>query len=336
MEYNEAMRYLMEGVKEARAAEEKNGFESSAEYEADYQSLTQLEADVEVYEKKLKDYKQLKVKENEEVEKMIKKLAALQIEKDEMNSLSWAKICSVFSGKYEKRRAALDNDSLFAQVEMNNIKLNLQNLDRKIAIITKVLSETKKAFKAKRAYMRERYGENHRYEEEIGHKNMHLKTMIKEIDEAVAAINRIMGQGEKAIDNIDSVDSWEFLTDAIAPYSFVGTLVGEAMIFGRSADARDQLFLVTAMVPEVVKEIEDVIEAYRKFRSEYKDENPENELENEEDMDPPMEFIRINMLQIKDRGCYYQDDLDELFGRLNVIKNNLRKERSLVSKQIKK
>ena len=333
MEYNEAMRYIMEGVNEAQAEKER---EYDPEYEDDYRELTQLEADIEVFNKKLKDFRKMKAEENEEFEKMIKKLAALQIEKDELSSLSWKKICSVFSGKYEKKRADLDNDSLFAQVEMNSIKMNLQNLEQKIIICQKALTETKKAYKARRAYMKEKYGDDHRYEMEIDHKNLKLQTMIKEIDEAVTAINQLLGQGERAIDHMESADNWSLITENVLAFSFVGSMVGEAMISSRAADARDQMFLVNSMIPTVVKEIQDVIDAYRSFRSIYKDEDPDNDLENEQDMDPPMEFIRINMLALKTRGVYSPVDLDEVFGRLNVIKNNLRKERTLVNKMIKK
>ena len=335
MEYNDAMRYLMEGVREQQEKETATEV-YDAEYEKDYLALTQLEADLEVYNKKYKDFQKMKAEENENFEKMVKKLAELQIKKDELNSLSWAKICSVFSGKYEKRRAELDNDSLFAQVEMNSVKMNLQNLDRQLMIMKNLVSETKKAYNANRKYMKAKYGEEHRYEQEREHKNSKLKILIKEIDEALAAIDRLNGHGEKAVDYMDSADTWAIATDMISAFSFVGAFVSDTMTASRESDARDQMFLINSMLPTVVKEIEDVIEAYRAFRREYEDENPENDLENPEDMDPPIEFIRINTVALKDRRMYYAPDLEEIFCRLGIVKTNLRKERTIANKMIKK
>ena len=333
MEYNDAIRYLMEGAYEEQAEKESSYDE---EYEKDYEELTGLEADLKVFEEKIKDSSKTKQQEDEEFERMIKRLAELQIEKDELNSLSWKKICSVFSGKYEKRRADLDNDSLFAQVEMNSIKMNLQNIAQKIELCKKAKWETKKAFNAKRAYMKERYGADHRYESEIEHRNTKLQAIVKEIDEAVNEINKMMGHGEKAFDSMDSMDTWDMVADNISALSFVGMMVGESIAASREADARDRMFLINSMLPLVVKEVEDVIQAYSQYRAVYEDEDPENELENKEDMDPPMQFVKANIWAVKDKRIYTPDALGNVLEKMNVIKNYLSRERAIVKKMIKK
>ena len=56
MEYNDAIRYLMEGAYEEQAEKESSYDE---EYEKDYEELTGLEADLKVFEEKIKDFSKI-------------------------------------------------------------------------------------------------------------------------------------------------------------------------------------------------------------------------------------------------------------------------------------
>lgn len=343
MEYNDAMQYLMDSIKEdEKIKAEGKGFTSATdpEYEADYELLCQLSADLEVLKQKHEDYKKLEKKAKEDFELMVKKLAALQIREEELDSIGWKKICSVLTGKYEKQRAELDNDKLFAQTEMNAVKMDIETSGERLREVIRAQREIRNALNAQRKYMKMKYGEDNRYELEVEHKNMLVRAVIKEIDEAVIAVNKILHQNIAAELNANSADQWSTAANVtyglanIIPIAALGTLASSAVVNKRQSEVEGNIIVVNSMIPIVVKELQDVIDAYRKFNSEYSDGDPYEDLNDENDLDHAIDFIRANLNAIKGRRIYCYDDIYMLNDRLSVIISNLSKEKRLMLKEI--
>ena len=347
MEYTEAMRYVMEGAKqqiENKVPSTENNLtaEEMKAFERDYAELDQLAADVEVLKGKLKDFKDADSKNKADFEALVKKLAALQIEKDELEGMGWKKIKNVITGQYGKKIDSIESDQMVAQVEMNAVKMNMQMTADKIKETEKSLRQARKAFNIKRKFMKETYGENNRYEMEIEHKNVRIRSVIKEIDEACDAIFRVMDIGNTAYQYADSMVNMGTAADVV---SYAGGFIGMAasMAVGSIADNRyeqmqENIMAVSAMMPIVWKEIKDVLDSYLVFANEYteKDDSPYEDLNDESDLDHPIAFVRANFYAINGRSVYNMDDLSTMFGRLQVIKKNLVKQRTLLSKELKK
>ena len=348
MKYSDAMQYIMDGVKEQEAAKNSAGNSlgtdvsgkenSMAGFEEEYAKLNQLAAETEVLEKKKKDFQAMLKQNKADFEDLIKQLAALQIAKDELQSIGWAKISSIITGKYGKKIDKIESDEMFANVQLNSVKMNIQMLEMEIKEHSKALARTKRAFTKQRKYMIETYGEDNRYEMEIEHKNVKVRAVIKEIDEACDAILQIMNQGDVAFNMAEDADFWG---NAANFAGSVGGLVGFAacMAVGSVADDRAQkthasIYTVNAMLPLVCKEIKDVIDVFVTYSSEFGDNDPYEDLNDESDLDHPMAFVRANYYSIRGRSIYTLEEVDVIFGRLQVIRKNLIKERTLISKEL--
>ncbi len=334
------MQYIMDGIAEEQAKKEEQGITMtetlSQEFEADYDKISQLKADIDVFETKLRDYKRIEKETNEEFEGMVKKLAALQIAEEELDSIGWKKISSILTGKFEKKKAALDNDKLFAQVEMNAIKMNIQANAEKVKSITKILNETRKAFKAQRKYMLAKYGEDNRFEVETSHKNVRVKAVIKEIDEAVESVNELFGLIDKGMNALNSESLWDDATDYVSRFTMVGGLAASIVASSRYQESEEKLYMINATLPLTVKEIKDVLDAFRAFRTDFPDDNPFEDLGDESDIDHPINFIRANLGSIQNKGVYGDMDCSIVCDKLRIIRTNLIRERTLISKEMTK
>ncbi|MGN0164699.1 MAG: hypothetical protein ACI39R_00810 [Lachnospiraceae bacterium] len=233
-------------------------------YNDDYDRICQLEADIEVLERKQADYTRIERSVQNDFDRMVKKLAELEVEAQELDGFSWKKIKSKVSGKYE----VLDINNRRAreagQREMNSIRFKLSDVRGKLKDIKEELKRNKTEYNRLREYMKRTYTEFNEYEKHIQAENQKLRSIIKEIDEAITVVNEVEGIAGLARDKFKSARSW-----GVADMVFDDGFFCDVVKYNKVNDAEQMVYVMNAAIERMNKELRDVNNIYSVYCTEF-------------------------------------------------------------------
>lgn len=236
----------------------------SSSYNEDYKKICRLEADVEVLEKKVTDYTRIEQGVQAEFDNMVRKMAGLEMEVNELDNFSWKKLKYKVTRKYDEVYSKNITDREAAQREMDSIKFRLQDVRGKLKDTKARLEAAKKQYNAQRTYMREKYTQYNEYEEQIKNENTRLRSVIKEIDEALAAVNEVMEVAKLARDKFKSARNW-----GVADIIIDDGLFADIVKYNSVNSAQSMVYALNSCIERLNKELRDVNNIYAVYCQEF-------------------------------------------------------------------
>lgn len=239
-------------------------YTGSGNYQQDYDRLSKLDAEIEVWEKKVADYTKIRTGLQNDFDVTVKKLAQLEIELDELSRLTWTKLKSKVTGKYEAayHSATLSRES--TQRQLDDIKFKLQDTKGRLKDATTSLEVAKSEKNSLRDYMKKNYTQFAEYERKQEAEKQRLRTIIKEIDEADAVVREVIGIANLAIDKFKSAKNW-----GMADMFFDDGIFTEIMKYNRINSAQSMVHTLNATIARMNKELKDVNDIYGVYCQEF-------------------------------------------------------------------
>lgn len=295
--------------------------ENSA-YAADYDKICQLEADIEVLEKKVADYTRIEAGVQNDFDAGVKKLAEIEIALDELSRFTWkrtkAKLTRKYDEVYDRNMTAKDA----AQRELDNAKYRLRDVRGKLKDTKTRLNETKSAYQKQREYMKKTYSEFNEYEKKIQNENLRLRSIIKEIDEALEVVGEVISIAGLAYDKFKSARNWGF-----ADMVFDDGIFCEIFKYNNINDAEGMVCALNAAVARMNKEIRDVNNVYGVYCQEFGTDL--------KFMDYVFDNIVVDWIALH-RIEENMDRLNTFKIKLQDVETSLKNNRKQVEKQLKK
>lgn len=291
-------------------------------YNQDYDKICQLEADVEVLQGKVTDYTRIEKGVNDDFDVAVRKMTELELEADSLINLTWKKIWLKITRKYDDVYTRNMRAREAQQRELDNIKFRLSDVRGKLNDTKARLDRTRIEFKKLREYMKKTYTQFNEYEKKIEAENLRLRSIIKEIDEAVAVVNEVEEMVKLAHKKFSAARNW-----GIADMVFDDSIFFDIMKYNRINDAEGMVHAINAAVQRMNKELKDVNNVYGVYCQEFG-----SDLKF-------MDFIFDNIFldwTVLGRIEENMSRLDSFIIKLEDIKQDLINNRKQVEKQIKK
>lgn len=291
-------------------------------YSADYDKICQLEADVEVLEKKAADYTRIETGVQSDFDTGVKKLAEIEVTLDELSRFTWKKIKAKLTRKYDEiyDRNMRARDA--AQRELDNTKYRLQDVKGKLRDTKARLKDTKSRYNSQREYMKRTYSEFNEYEKKIQDENLRLRSIIKEIDEAIEVVGEVINIAGLAYDKFKSARNWGF-----ADMVFDDGLFCEIFKYNNINDAEGMVGALNAAVARMNKELRDVNNIYGVYCQEFGSDL--------KFMDFVFDNIVVDWMALH-RIEENMDRLNSFIIKLQDVDASLKNNRKQVEKQLKK
>lgn len=239
-------------------------YTGSGNYQQDYDRLLKLDADIEVWQKKVTDYTRIKTGLQNDFDVTVKKLAQLEIELDELSRTTWTKIKTKFTGKYETayHSATLSRES--TQRQLDDIKYKLQDTKGRLKDATENLEKAKAEKNALREYMKRNYTQFAEYERKQEAEKQRLRTIIKEIEEAEIVVREVINIANLSIDKFKSAKNW-----GMADIFFDDGIFTEVMKYNKINSAQSMVHTLNATIARMNKELRDVNDIYGVYCQEF-------------------------------------------------------------------
>lgn len=237
---------------------------SNSEYKDDFNKICQLEADVEVLEKKVADYTRIEEGIQNTFNELVKKLAEVEVLLDELRNSKIkkfkAKITRKYDDLYEKNANLRDS----IQKDLDSTKYRLQDTRGKLKDTKKALADTKAAYKKQREYMKRQYSEFNDYEKKLENEKQQVRSVLKEIDEAIVVVEEVIEIAKLAYDKFKSARAWGF-----ADMVFDDGLFCEIFKYNNINDAEGMVYALNAAIARMNKELKDVNNVYGVYCQEF-------------------------------------------------------------------
>lgn len=291
-------------------------------YNQDYDKICQMEADIEVLQGKVTDYTRIEKGVNNDFDVAVRKMTELELEADSLIKLTWKKIWLKITRKYDDVYTRNMRAREAQQRELDNIKFRLSDVRGKLNDTKARLDRTGIEFKKLREYMKKTYTQFNEYEKKIEAENLRLRSIIKEIDEAVAVVNEVEAMVKLAHEKFSAARNW-----GIADMVFDDSLFFDIMKYNRINDAEGMVHAINAAVQRMNKELKDVNNVYGVYCQEFG-----SDLKF-------MDFVFDNIFldwTVLGRIEENMSRLDSFIIKLEDVKQDLINNRKQVEKQIKK
>lgn len=233
-------------------------------YEEDYNEICRLEAEVGVLEKKKNDYRRIAQGAENEFNEACKKLAEYQLIQDELNHFTWRKIKAKLTFRYNREYEENNNSLETAKRTLGNAKYRMQDARGKANDILKDFEKAKKDYNEQRAYMRRVYTEFNGYEQNINAQKVKLQAIIKEIDEAIAAVDEVIEIAKCAIDKFKSAKAL-----GVVDMLFEDSFLVDVVKYNKINNAESMVYTLNAAVARMNKELRDVNSMYTVYCQEF-------------------------------------------------------------------
>jgi hypothetical protein len=233
-------------------------------YEEDYNEICRLEAAVGVLEKKKNDYRRIAQGAENDFNEACKKLAEYQLIQDELNHFTWRKIKAKLTFKFNKEYETNNNSLETTKRNLENIKYRMQDAKGKANEVFKDYEKAKKDYNEQRAYMRRVYTEFNGYEQNINAQKVKLQAVIKEIDEAIAAVDEVIEIAKCALDKFKSAK-----TLGVVDMIFNDSFLVDIAKYNKINNAESMVYTLNAAVARMNKELHDVNSMYTVYCQEF-------------------------------------------------------------------
>lgn len=239
-------------------------YTGSGNYQQDYDRMCKLDADIEVWQKKVTDYTRIKTGLQNDFDTTVKKLAQLEIELDELSRNTWTKLKSKVTGKYETayHSATLSRES--TQRQLDEIKYKLQDTKGRLKDAAENLEKAKAEKNALRDYMKRNYTQFAEYERKQEAEKQRLRTIIKEIEEAEVVVREVINIAKLSIDKFKSAKNW-----GMADIFFDDGIFTEVMKYNKINSAQSMVHTLNATIARMNKELRDVNDIYGVYCQEF-------------------------------------------------------------------
>lgn len=239
-------------------------YTGSGNYQQDYDRLRRLDADIEVWQKKVIDYTRIKTGLQNDFDTTVKKLARIEIELDELSRNTLTKLKFKVTGKYETayHSASLSRES--TQRQLDEIKFKLQDTKGRLRDATVNLESAKTEKNALREHMKMNYAQFAEYERKQEAEKLRLRTIIKEIEEAEVVVGEVINIANLSIDKFKSAKNW-----GMADMFFDDGVFTEVIKYNKINSAQSMVHTLNAMIARMNKELKDVNDIYGVYCKEF-------------------------------------------------------------------
>lgn len=231
--------------------------ESGRNFNEDFNRINQMEADIEVLDKKVEDYTRIEEGIKNDFDLNVKKLADVELTLDELRNSKWKKFKTKITGKYDslyEKNAKIRDDT---QHEIDSLKYRLLDTRGRLKDVKKALEDTKKEYKQLREYMKREYSEFNAYEQKLEKEKQRLRSVLKEINEAIVAVEEVLSIAEAALDKFKSAKMWGF-----ADLVFDDSMFCELFKYNDINNAESLVYSLNAAIARMNKELRDVNNIY--------------------------------------------------------------------------
>ena len=244
---------------------------SAGDYKRDYENIIKLNAECKVLSKKLDEYKREEEEKQAKFDGFVRELAELQFERDRLTDNKVRKVLLAVTGRYKKKLDDIDSDRDYAQAQLDLVKYALLDAKENHKRVRKELAQKKRAVKQQRIFLRENYSEEENiYERDIENKNEFIYRVMKEIDEAMSSIQRVVNE-------IGCLKREDAKRAAQIGGMVAGMIVAPALTsiaIASSSNGMDQDSIahkcyINALIADMNKEIRDVVSAYDSYKEAY-------------------------------------------------------------------
>ncbi|MDD6101740.1 MAG: hypothetical protein PUB67_01345 [Clostridiales bacterium] len=230
--------------------------QNSGNYAEDERKIRQLEGNLDVLDKKVKDYERIETGLKGEFDRNVKNVAKFTAVQNELLKRSlknfWLKLIKKYDKLYEENNKNLDK----AQDELDKIKYRLSDTRGRLRDVKSDYDNFKKQYDAQRDYMKRQYTEFNAYEKQIVDERAKLSAMIKEIDEASVAVDEVKGIAVLALDKYKKAEGWGYAD------IMIGGMMSDIVKYNQINSAESYIYTLNASIARMNKELNDVNNVY--------------------------------------------------------------------------
>lgn len=235
----------------------------SEDYNADMIRMRNLAAEAEVYKNKLEDFERINTGLNKDFDAAVKEVAKYTAIQDTLLKKSignaFSKMFKSYDKKYEANERALKN----AQSNLDTIKYRISDTRGRISEVKTYYDRAEKERSQFREYLSDRYSAANDYEKEIEGEKLKLQSIIKEIDEAIVAVEQVQNMAKYACDKFKSAKSW-----GVADM-FMDGILADLVKYNQINSAESCVYSLNAAVARMNKELRDVNNIYGVYCQEF-------------------------------------------------------------------
>lgn len=237
--------------------------ESNRNYAEDELKIRRLEGNLEVLEKKVKDYERIETGLNGDFDKAVKSVAKYTAVQDALLKKSLKNTWYKISNKHDKLYSENSRSLELAQDELDRVKYRIRDTKGRLKDVKNAYEQVKKEYDDQRDYMRQVYSEYNDYEKRILDERAKLHGIIKEIDEAYVAVDEVQKIARLACDKYKSAENW-----SLVDIMFDG-IIGDVVKYNQINSAESYVYTLNASIARMNKELRDVNNIYGVYCQEF-------------------------------------------------------------------